>query len=116
MLEHPDAQRAFVTLAEEFKNYKSPGAPPSYEINSKDTGDMEKYTKDFFENIFTRFPTMIVDFTLLEANFMACHDRRELDTAIHPRLQWISFNGQVSSKLAELLTEVLEQANPSQEG
>lgn len=107
MLRHPDTQRAFVALGEEVKRLR-PGAL----VNSK---DMEKKTKDFFGSIFTHFPTVIVDYTLREADYMGFHERQPMNTAYNPRLQWISVNGEVSSKLAHLLTEVLAQANHTQE-
>ena len=115
MLEHPDVQRAFVTLAEEFKEARA-GAPGSSKMKSKDTGNMEKDTKDFFASILTHFPTMIVDYSILEPGEEAFHIRRAVKTAFDPRLQSIHLNGKVSSKLAELLTEVLEQANHTPEG
>ena len=101
MLRHPDTQRAFVALGERLEK-AHPGATASYE------GNMEKKTKDFFGILFTQFPTVIVGYTLREPNFMACTERPVLNTAFDPRLQWINVNGQVSSKLVEILTEVLE--------
>ena len=108
MLRHPHAQRAFVALGEKLEKVH-PEALASYEMSSKDTGNMEKKTKDFFGSILTNFPTVIVDYTLREADFMACHQRRAMSTAFDPRLEWISVNGQVSSNLAKFLKEALER-------
>lgn len=115
MLQHPKTQRAFVALGEELEKV-CPGALVSHEMNSTDTRNMEKKTKDFFGSIFTRFPAVIVDYTMREPDFMAYHKRRALNTAFDTRVQWISVNGQVSSVIVDLLTEVLEQANHTQEG
>ena len=114
MLEHPDAQRAFVTLAEDFdKAYR--GAPASSKISLKDRGEMEKKTQDFFGEIFTQFPVVIVDYTLREPDYMAFQFRREWDgtenMSFHPSRQCLLLNGQVSSTLAELQTEAYEEAN-----
>lgn len=92
MLEHPDVQRAFVTLAEEFKEARA-GAPGSSKMKSKDTGNMEKDTKDFFASILTHFPTMIVDYSILEPGEEAFHIRRAVKTAFDLRLQSIHLNG-----------------------
>ena len=76
---------------------------------------MEKIIQYFFGEIFTQFPAVIVDYTLGEPDYMGFQFRREWDgtnnMSFHPSRQCLLFNGQVSSTLAELQTEALEQAN-----
>ena len=113
MLEHSEGQRAFVTLAERFDKAHR-GSPAWYKTFLMDTPDMESITQGFFQKVFTRFPTVFVDYTVREPDNLAITPRHPWigsDTAFELSRLCIMLNGQVSSKLAEFLTEMLEQAD-----
>lgn len=113
MLENSEGQRAFVTLAERVEKARR-GSPAWYKTGLTDTADMESITQGFFQKVFTRFPTVFVDYTVREPDYLAItprYPRIGSDTAFEPSRLCIMLNGQVSSKLAELLTEMLEQAD-----
>ncbi|CAD6576939.1 MAG: hypothetical protein ASARMPREDX12_008058 [Alectoria sarmentosa] len=96
MLEHSEGQRAFVTLAERFDKAHR-GSPAWYKTFLMDTADMESITQGFFQKVFTRFPTVFVDYTVREPDNLAITPRHPWigsDTAFELSRLGIMLNGQ----------------------